>query len=191
MQGYHSALQKAAEQHGYTAEQVTVAQPWPTETHFIDLLSKRVTAALSKLREQFDATPVVFTTHSLPERVVAKDPAYLGQLEATAQAVVAKLKNPKLEWYRAYQSAGHTPEVWLKPDLVDILAKLRDKEDKAVLIVPIQFLADHLEILYDLDIAGGEQCQDYGINYSRIELPNTDTLFIKALAAIVHKTLVS
>ncbi len=185
MEGYRTALKTAAPKEGFTADEIVVAGPWPTESHFIELLAKRVNAALAKLQKKHDNVPVVFTTHSLPERVVAKDPEYLQQLQATAEAVVAKLDNPKLEWYRGYQSAGHTPEPWLKPDLVDILADLRDKHDKAVLIVPIQFLADHLEILYDLDIAAGEQCKEYGIEYNRIDLPNTDPPFITTLASVV------
>ncbi len=188
MEGYRTSLQNAAQKHGYGMDDVIVAGPWPTEANFIELLSERVNEALGKLQPQYGHVPVVFTTHSLPERVVARDPAYLQQLQATAEAVVAKLDNPELEWYRGYQSAGHTPEPWLKPDLVDILADLHDKHDTAVLIVPIQFLADHLEILYDLDIAGGEQCAEYDIAYNRIELPNTAPLFITSLAAVTKET---
>lgn len=184
MEGYRTALKTAALKEDYAEDEIVVAGPWPTEPHFIELLAKRVNTTLVKLHKKHDNVPVVFTTHSLPERVVAKDPEYLKQLQATAEAVVAKLDDPKLEWYRGYQSAGHTPEPWLKPDLVDILADLRDKHDKAVLIVPIQFLADHLEILYDLDIAGGEQCKDYDIEYNRIDLPNTDAQFISSLANV-------
>ena len=188
MEGYLTALRAAAAEHGYSAEEVSVAGPWPTEPHFIELLAKRTVDARTKQRGQYKVSvPVVFTTHSLPERVVAKDPNYLTQLSETINAVVAKLDDPNLEWYAAYQSAGHTPEPWLKPDLVDILAKLRDKKSPAVLIVPIQFLADHLEILYDLDIAGKEQCDDFGIAYNRIELPNTDPLFTSALARVVQE----
>jgi ferrochelatase len=187
MEGYRTALRTAAKEHGYAENEVTVAEPWPTDPSFISLLSGRVNEALAKLHEKYgDNVPVVFTTHSLPERVVTKDPTYLNQLEATAKAVVTELDNPKLEWYRGYQSAGHTPEPWLKPDLVDILADLRDKHAQAVLIVPIQFLADHLEILYDLDIAGAEQCEKYGISYNRIELPNTDPLFITTLTNVTR-----
>jgi len=188
MEGYRTALKQAAADAEYDEGAVTIAAPWPAQAAFTELLAKRVMDKLPQLQQQYGKVPVVFTTHSLPERVVAKDPQYLDQLQATAEAVVAKLNTPTLEWYRAYQSAGHTPEAWLKPDLMDILAMLRDRHDKAVLIVPIQFLADHLEILYDLDIAGGEQCRDYGIAYNRTELPNTDPLFIQALAAIVRQT---
>ena len=98
------------------------------------------------------------------------------------------LDDPSLEHYSGYQSAGHTPEAWLKPDLTDVLAELAKKKAPAVLIAPIQFLADHLEILYDLDIAGAEQCAEHGIAYNRIELPNADPLFIDSLAATAKHT---
>lgn len=182
MEGYKKDFSEAARVHGCAEERATVAGPWPTEPQFIELLAGRVKESLIRLG---DKTPVVFTTHSLPQRVVEKDPQYLEQLTATIDAVRAKLPGD-LEWYAGYQSAGHTPEAWLKPDLVDILAQLRDKKSPAVLIVPIQFLADHLEILYDLDIAARAQCEEFDLAYNRIELPNTDPLFIDALAALVY-----
>jgi ferrochelatase len=189
MDGYRTALMAAAGKHGFAAAGVTIAGPWPTEPHFIRLLTQRVQEALMRLKKQYGAAPpVVFTTHSLPERVVAKDPSYLDQLAATTGAVLQHLPHPLPQHFSAYQSAGHTPEPWLKPDLVDILASLRELHQPAVLIVPIQFLADHLEILYDLDMAAGEQCRDFGIAYHRIELPNTAPLFIDALAAIAKNT---
>lgn len=189
MEGYKTAFMNAVKKHDLSNEMAIVAGPWPTEQHFIELLAKRTKAALAQLQEKYGVTaPVVFTTHSLPESVVAKDPRYLDQLTATINATRAALGSEfaTMEWYAAYQSAGHTPEAWLKPDLTDILQKLAAKKDPAVLIVPIQFLADHLEILYDLDIAGREQCEDFGIAYNRIELANTDELFIEALASIAR-----
>jgi ferrochelatase len=181
MEGYRKAFLAAAQQNGI--EDAVVAEQWQTEEHFIELLGRRVRDKLAVLGNQ---TPIVFTTHSLPQRVVEKDPSYLNQLQQTIDAVRTKL-DPKIEWYQGYQSAGHTPEEWLKPDLTDILSDLEKKGHSSVLIVPIQFLADHLEILYDLDIAAKEQCDDAGINYNRIELPNTDPLFIKVLAVVQSK----
>ena len=186
MEGYRADFLAAAKKHGFSESDVTIAPPWPAESHFTTLLARRVEESLSKLsRRRKTDISVVFTTHSLPQRVVEKDPTYLRQLSQTIKAVRKKLALPSLKWHAAYQSAGHTPEVWLKPDLVDILAKLRDKKTPAILIVPIQFLTDHLEILYDLDIAAKEQCKEYGIAYNRIKLPNTDPLFVAALVAIV------
>jgi protoporphyrin/coproporphyrin ferrochelatase len=186
MDGYSGTFSRAAEVCGFSKEQISVVGPWPTEPHFIDLLVARIKKSLKN-----GNMPVVFTTHSLPQRVIEKDPSYLDQLKATTDAVLGKLNDPALEWYSAYQSAGHTPEEWLKPDLTDILKELSQKskvknQKSGVLIVPIQFLTDHLEILYDLDIAAKKQCDEYCIEYHRIELPNTDPLFIEALAAIVE-----
>jgi protoporphyrin/coproporphyrin ferrochelatase len=186
MRGYIDRLNEAAARHGI--KEVQMAEPWGTEKHFVELMAKRVGEAVDRLKTKNGVNPpVVFTTHSLPKRVVERDLSYLDQLKQTAEAV-AKHLDPALKWEMAYQSAGHTPEDWLKPDLMDVLARMRDKGDKAVLIVPLQFLADHLEILYDLDIAGGEQCADYGIEYNRIELPNTDPKFIEALGDVVRNT---
>jgi uroporphyrinogen decarboxylase/ferrochelatase len=186
MEGYRTSFAHAAKENGFADAATVIAGPWPTEPHFIELLAQRTLAALQKLHEQYGARiPVVFTTHSLPESVVAKDPSYMEQLTATINAVRAKLGARLTEWYAGYQSAGHTPEAWLKPDLTDILHEISAEGARGVLIVPIQFLADHLEILYDLDIAAKAQCEERGIAYHRIELPNTDPLCIEALRAVV------
>lgn len=183
MSGYKRNLLEATRRIGFKDSEVSVVGPWPDEPNFIELTSKRLLEKYKSLNRKYDTkVPIIFTTHSLPERVVAKDPNYLKQLEKTMKAIVKKAKLPKGSWTSGYQSAGHTPEPWLKPDLVDILAELKPKRVPAVLIVPLQFLADHLEILYDLDIAASEQCTDYGIEYNRIDLPNTASLFIETLA---------
>lgn len=196
MEGYKKDLFEAARAAGFAEKDIAIAKPWPTEKKFIELLAKRIKAKLGTLRGFHGANvPVIFTTHSLPERVVKSDPKYLLELKATTDAVLKKMSARNLEYYSGYQSAGHTPEKWLKPDLTDILAKLSrparrkgGKKVPAVLIAPIQFLADHLEILYDLDIAAAEQCAQHGIAYERIELPNIDPLFIEALASVAKKT---
>lgn len=176
--GYAKDFSEAARENGITDSKI--AESWPDEQHFVELLAKRIDDKLALLTAQ---TPVIFTTHSLPQRVVEHDLSYLDQLHQTIQAVRKRLSST-VEWYQGFQSAGHTPEDWLKPDLSDILADLQRKKRETVLIVPIQFLADHLEILYDLDIAARAQCEEFGISYNRIELPNTDPLFIDALASV-------
>jgi protoporphyrin/coproporphyrin ferrochelatase len=185
MQGYNAAFSEAARKSGFEENRAVVVGPWGTESHFVQLLARNVITKLGSLQQEYGHTaPIVFTTHSLPQRVVESDPNYLVQLSATIEAIRAHI-DPHLEWYAAYQSAGHTPEAWLKPDLVDILEKLREKKSPAVLIVPIQFLADHLEILYDLDVAARDQCKEFNIAYHRTNLPNTDPLFIESLASLV------
>ena len=188
MGGYAKALQLAAEKNGFGVRDISIAGPWPEQPDFINLLSGRLVAKHRMLTKKYrQNVPIIFTTHSLPKRVVDKDPDYLKQLEKTMRAIVKKSKLSKSAWSYAYQSAGHTPEEWLKPDLVDILAEFKPIKVPAVLIVPLQFLADHLEILYDLDIAAKEQCEESNISYNRIELPNTDPMFIKTLASLVAR----
>ena len=119
--------------------------------------------------------------------MVDRDPGYITQLRDTANAVAAALHLDATRWSFAYQSAGHTPEEWLTPDVKDLFPGFRDAGVKEVLIVPLQFLADHLEILYDIDIAAREEAEEAGITMHRIALPNTQPAFIKALAAVVER----
>ena len=93
-------------------------------------------------------------------------------------------------WSFCYQSAGHTPEEWLRPDFADVIPELKQAGHTHVLIAPVQFLADHLEILYDIEIGAREQAEKHDIQFARIESLNTSPLFIKALAAVVKGTLV-
>ena len=180
MEGYKIAFATAAQNQGIA--HAVVVDPWPAEEHFIELLATRTQQALDTIKKETGTdAPVIFTTHSMPKRVVENDPSYMEQLSATIDAVRRRL-DPTIKWHAAYQSAGHSPGEWLKPDLMDILAELRDKKTASVLIVPIQFLSDHLEVLYDLDIAARKQCEMLGINYHRIQLPNRDPLFIQSLA---------
>jgi ferrochelatase len=185
MGSYLKSFAAAAAAAGYDPSQYYIARSWPTEKKFIQLLANRAKEALTQLHALYaKPVPIVLTTHSLPERVVANDTNYMRELRQTQVALKKALHMPRLEVYTGYQSAGHTPEKWLKPDLTDVL-DIVAQQHTAILIVPIQFLADHLEILYDLDIAGSEQCADRGISYHRIAVPNTDPLFIAALKDIV------
>lgn len=186
MRGYDQALAAAGERHGFTSESVRMLGPWPTAPKFIELTASRLTDARRELADQYGQTvPVVFTTHSLPEKVVQRDPSYLDQLQETIKAVVKNSNLASGEWHYAYQSAGHTPEPWLKPDLNDVVADLRPTGAKAVLVVPIQFLADHLETLYDLDTAAREETEELGVAYHRLPVAGTAPLFIQALADLV------
>lgn len=188
MGGYGRALLAAARAAGLDPEahpeRVRVAGAWHDLPAFLDALAGRVRQALARLPED---VPVIFTAHSLPKRVVDQEPGYIGQLKDTAEALAKRAGLPGERWRFAYQSAGHTPEEWLKPDLKDLLPGLRLAGHREVLVVPVQFLADHLEILYDLDVAARQEAEAAGIGYHRIELLNTDPAFIQALAEVVHR----
>jgi ferrochelatase len=180
MGGYRRALEAAAWRLGPDAE-VTVAGPWHRTPAFCDALAEKVEQALAALGPE---VPVLFTAHSLPKVVVDRDPGYLDQIAETIQAVVQRTGLDPGRWQFAYQSAGHSPEEWLKPDLKDLLPGLRAAGHRAVLVVPVQFLADHLEILYDLDVAARAEAEEAGLAFHRIELLNTSPTFIRALADV-------
>src|SRR5207249_5648405 len=110
-------------------------------------------------------------------------------LKETAAAVAEQAGLAPDRWMFCYQSAGHTPEEWLKPDFADLMPELKMAGHTHVLIAPIQFLADHLEILYDIEIGAREQAEEHGLSFARIASLNTSPLFIAALADVVEMEL--
>ncbi len=189
MGGYARAVEAARFRLGEDAE-VGVAGPWHLLPEFIEALSDRVIEALEHFpADRRDSVPVILTAHSLPKAVVDREPEYLEQLMATVDAVVERTGLEDGRWHFAYQSAGHSPEEWLKPDLKDLFPDLLAAGHSEVLVVPVQFLADHLEILYDIDVAARKEAEEAGIEFFRIELMNTSPTFIRALKAVVAREL--
>jgi protoporphyrin/coproporphyrin ferrochelatase len=135
---------------------VHIAGAWHLIPEWIDALAERVRDALASVEPEVrDRIPIIFTAHSLPRPVVERDAGYITQLRETATAVATRLGLGDERWSFAYQSAGHTPEEWLTPDVKDLFPDFRARGVTEILVVPLQFLADHLEILYDIDIAAG------------------------------------
>jgi ferrochelatase len=130
---------------------------------------------------------VLLTAHSMPKSVIDREPVYIEQVKETVRLVAAEARLP--HWYFAYQSAGHTPEEWLKPDMKDLMPELAAKGYHSVVLAPVQFLTDHLEILYDIDVAGREEAHAAGLCFARIESLNLHPLFIRALAEVVRREL--
>jgi protoporphyrin/coproporphyrin ferrochelatase len=181
MGGYRRAVEAARQAVGPDAPPVTIAPPWYREPAFVAAVAGRIR---DRLREMPHDTPVLLTAHSLPRRVAEAEPAYLHQLADTAE-LVAQASGLGTQRRRfCWQSAGHEPGEWMKPDFSDLLPALRVDGHDAVLVAPIQFLADHLEILYDVDIGAREQAEAAGMGFARIESLNTDPTFIGGLARI-------
>jgi protoporphyrin/coproporphyrin ferrochelatase len=185
MGGYDRAL-GAAMGRALPGVEVRVAGPWHTTPSFVGELAGRVQEALGRFTEP-ERVPIIFTAHSLPRPVVDRDRGYIDQLMETIELVAGRAGLARDRWQFAYQSAGHTPEEWLKPDLKDLLPGLREDGHDDVLVVPVQFLADHLEILYDIDVAAREEAHVAGLRFHRIDLPNTSPVFIRALAEVVER----
>jgi protoporphyrin/coproporphyrin ferrochelatase len=186
MGGYHRAVDAALDRLSEGVE-LTVAGAWHRNPLFLKALSERVEEALDQLPDDVRETvPVILTAHSMPKPVVDREPQYLDQIQETVHAVVESTGLPPERWQFAYQSAGHTPEEWLKPDFKDLLPDLAAAGHRHVLFVPTQFLADHLEILYDIDIAAREEAEENGITFHRIESLNCSPPFIEALAGVAR-----
>jgi ferrochelatase len=190
MGGYAAAVEEARGRAGDGAPRVEVAGAWHCEPAFIAALAGRVRRAIALLPpDERDGVTVLMTAHSLPRRVAEKEPAYIGQLRETADAVAGQAGLADKGWRFCWQSAGHEPGEWMKPDFADLMPEIAAAGGRSVLVVPVQFLADHLEILYDVDIGAREQAERCGLAFRRIDSLNTDASLIDALAAVARRTL--
>jgi len=165
---------------------VTALESWATEPAFVEFLAADVRRRLSAMPSN---TTTLFTAHSLPERVVAGGDPYADELHATADAVAsaAGLRD-RSRWAIAWQSAGRTPEPWIGPDILTVIDDLAASEaTDGVLVCACGFVADHLEVLYDLDIEARRQAESRGLVFDRTTCVNDDPTVITALAARVHE----
>jgi len=190
MRGYIAELRDAASRLGRDELKVAITEDWHMQPEFLQAVADRVREALDRLPpERRAATPVLLSAHSMPLRVVADEPGYIDNLKQTAAAIAERAGVGPEQWMFCYQSAGHTPEPWLKPDFADLMPQLKADGATDVLIAPVQFLADHLEILYDIEVGAREQAEEHGIIFHRTQSLNATPLFIEALAAVVEDTL--
>jgi len=159
---------------------VTFVESWHDDPGLLDALAEKVRAA----RTGEDWDEVIFTAHSLPERVVREGDPYAEQVAVTARGVAERAG---LARYRqAYQSAGRTPEPWIGPSLEAVLAELADENARRVLVAPIGFVCDHTEILFDVDVQARAFARSRALTLGRTESLNTSPTFIRALAALVR-----
>jgi protoporphyrin/coproporphyrin ferrochelatase len=128
---------------------------------------------------------LVFTAHSLPQRVVSEGDPYQIQLLETSRALAARLGFPEDQWTFSFQSAGRTSDPWLGPDVVETVNRLADEGVANILVVPIGFISDHLEIFYDIDTEARQAAARRGVRLERIESLNDDPRLIAALADVV------
>ena len=190
MSGYERALGDAAAALGSGAPEVGLAPPWYRNEHFLAAVARRIDQGLDRLpAAERDRAPVLLTAHSLPRRVAELEPGYLDQLRVTAETVAARAGLPYARWHFCWQSAGHEPGEWMKPDFADLLPELRDAGHRSVLVAPIQFLADHLEVLYDIDIGARAQADEAGMAFARIESLNVMPEFVDALCDVAQDTI--
>jgi ferrochelatase len=151
---------------------------WHDELGFVDVLADRVRGT--------DAH-VVFTAHSLPARILDLGDPYKDQLLETSQLVADRAGLD--DWSFSFQSESPTGEPWLGPDILDHLEELHARGVRSVLVCPVGFVADHLEIRWDLDHEAAEQAEALGLGFRRIEMQNADRAFVQVLAGLVRRVL--
>jgi protoporphyrin/coproporphyrin ferrochelatase len=171
---YRERLERALEGRA----ELVLVESWHDHEPFLEVLAERVRGT--------DAH-VVFTAHSLPERLLAEGDPYREQLHETARLVAERAGLER--WSFAFQSASPTGEAWLGPDVLEELERLSEAGVRKVLVAPVGFVSDHLEILWDLDVEATERAAELGLELERIESLNDDPAFIRALVRLVEEQL--
>lgn len=173
IEGYRNQLEAAV-----NGARLTFVESWHLEPGFIELLAGRIRGT--------DAH-VVFTAHSLPARIVEMGDPYQDQLLETSSEVATAAAVSEFSF--SFQSESPTGEPWLGPDILDHLEELHAQGVDNVLLCPVGFVSDHLEIRWDIDIEAQEKAAVLGMHLERIDMPNDDPAFIGTLAAIVGRAL--
>jgi ferrochelatase len=166
---------------GEDAPSCVFVDSWHDQPRFIEALAAATREALNRFPNPAGAH-VLFTAHSLPARVVAEGDPYPAELARTARLVAARLGHREFGF--AYQSAGRTGEEWLGPELHDEIRRLAAQGVRQVAICPVGFVADHLEVLYDIDIEAQAVAREAGVRLERARSMNDDPTFIAGLADI-------
>jgi len=176
---YHRRAEAALDPPAYRP----VAQ-WYETPGFAGLVADRVDHARSRLpAADREGAMVLFTAHSLPARVVAEGDPYPEQVEDSARRVAERAG--LAHWRVAWQSAGRTPEPWIGPDVLEVLSGLADEGYRGVVVCPIGFVADHLEVLYDIDVEAARCAEAVGLDFTRTDSLNDDPRFLRVLAEVV------
>jgi protoporphyrin/coproporphyrin ferrochelatase len=161
---------------------------WHLEPGYLEFLATAVRGALAELGEGATQDVVVlFTAHSLPERILEAGDPYPKQLRETAQAVAERISLTR--WDVAWQRAGRTADPWIGPDILEVLPELKKDGAAGVVVCPCGFVADHLEVLYDVDIEAKTLARELDLPFARTRSPNADPLFLDALATVVKRAL--
>ena len=172
--GYRTQLDQALDGRA----ELAFIDSWHDEPGFIGLLADRIRGT---------GAHVVFTAHSLPARILEAGDPYRDQLLETARLIAERAGLD--DWTFSFQSESQTGEPWLGPDILDHLEELHERGITEVLVCPVGFVADHLEIRWDLDHEAAEKGRELGLNFRRIEMPNADPAFIDVLAGLVRRVL--
>jgi ferrochelatase len=177
---YWAKIEEAQELH-HTDIKFSYVNSWYRQPQFLAAVEAHVRAGLEKFAPDVrQSVKIVFTAHSLPERLVKMGDPYDDELKDNARLIADRLGD--VDWMFSYQSAAETGEPWLGPQIEDAVVDLARQGYKHVLVAPIGFVCDHVEILYDIDIEAKQIAEAQDVQLERIESMNSDPQFISAVA---------
>lgn len=180
--GYREAVARSMAQ-ASSPPAMRFVESWHANPLFVTLIAQRIMDALARFDVAESNVEVLFTAHSLPARIIDERDLYPQELAESAAAVAQAAG--LASWRFAYQSAAKTGTPWLGPDILESIEQVAREGRKNVLVVPFGFVCDHLEILFDIDIAATQAANRVGVGLSRIEMPNDSPDFVEALFDLV------
>ncbi len=185
---YQKDIANARAEIGEQAPRVDYCPDWHDHPLFIQSWAERIEAALAQLpSERRPSTPIVFSAHSVPSAMAAQSP-YEVQLQETARLIARSLNCS--HWTLAYQSrSGRPSDPWLEPTVGNVVQRLAKEGHTAVVVAPIGFVSDHVEVLYDLDIEARKIAEDLSMQFHRVPCPNDDPTFIRMIADVTAQQL--
>ncbi len=164
--------------------QVTTIPSWHNHAGLIEAITQHACEALEKFGDE--SPYIVFSAHSLPSRILEQGDPYDAQLRETAVLVAARMGWRLGRFEFCYQSAGQSAEAWMGPPIEEVVLRLAEQGEKNILVVPVGFVCDHVEVLYDIDIVARQLAASHGARLERSASLNDSPIFIKALADLVE-----
>jgi len=165
--------------------EISFVEGWHLHPLFIGAIQEKIGEGLAQFTpEERMRVHLIFSAHSLPKSLVENEP-YVKDMEESVREVLKKIE--PLPWHIAFQSRGMGPEEWVGPDVESVLAELSQQEVREILVVPIGFVSDHIEILYDIDILYQNKAKLLGVLLKRVPSLNASEKFIEALSKIVEE----
>jgi ferrochelatase len=185
---YHKNIADARDELGGNAPAIDCCGGWHDHPLFIQCWVELIQTTSARIpHEGRETTPLIFSAHSIPVAMAARS-LYVEQLETSACLIAERLGHPS--WSIAYQSRGGKPiDPWLEPDIGDALRKLAREGCDEVIVAPIGFVCDHVEVLYDLDIEAKQIATDLAVNLIRANCPNDHPTFIRMVADVIQATI--
>jgi len=169
---------------------VSFVESWHTQPNYLNGLAESVRKTIKQWPSQIrESVQIIFTAHSLPLSILEKGDPYDRQLQETTRLLAKKLALPGDRWMLSYQSAARTPVPWLGPQIEDLVGELAEDGYQDLLIAPIGFIADHVEVLYDIDIGVARIGRQLGLRVERTPMLNDSAPLIDALTSLYHANL--